>query len=133
MPWRQDRVFEMVVNELVPLVVCVPFLVLIRVLQGKPFATVGFDVPNEMAKMTTDGCWCFFFAAGVFVEGGMVVGARLNGFPLGRRLPFGLRPFPLGLPLPFPLSLPLPLGLPFPFGVPLPLKPLTLEAAFTYP
>ncbi len=54
----------------------------------------------------------------------MVVGARLNGFPLGRRLPFGLRPFPLGLPLPFPLGLPLPLGLPFPFGVPLPLKPL---------
>ena len=58
MPWRQDRVLEMVVNELVPLVVCMPFLVLIRVLQGKPFAAVGFDVPNEMAKMTTDERWC---------------------------------------------------------------------------
>ncbi len=40
----------MVVNELVPVVVCVPFLVLIRMLQGKPFAAVGFDVPNEMDK-----------------------------------------------------------------------------------
>ena len=48
----------MVVNELVPVVVCVPFLVLIRMLQGKPFAAVGFDVPNEMAKMTTDERWC---------------------------------------------------------------------------
>ena len=57
-PWRQDRVLEMVVNELVPVVVCVPFLVLIRMLQGKPFAAVGFDVPNEMTKMTADGCWC---------------------------------------------------------------------------
>ncbi len=58
LPWRQDGVFEVVVNELVPLIVCVTRLVLIGVLQGKPFAAVAFDVSNEMAKMTTDRCWC---------------------------------------------------------------------------
>ena len=58
MPWRQDGVLEVVVNELVPLIVRVTRLVLVGVLQGEPFAAVGFDMPYEMAKMTTYRCWC---------------------------------------------------------------------------
>jgi hypothetical protein len=58
LPWCQDRVLEVIVNELVPLIVCVARLVLVGVLQGEPFAAVGFDMSYEMAKMTTDRCWC---------------------------------------------------------------------------
>ncbi len=44
MSWYQDRVFEVIVNELVPLIVGVARLVLVGVLQGEPFAAVGFGM-----------------------------------------------------------------------------------------